>query len=248
MKFLADIGNSQVKIAISKDEKITKIKTFSLGEINLIKQHIINICKKEKSSLLYSSVVSSDFEDKFRDFASKIFIRVDKFKSSKSFLSVKNAYSMANKLGTDRWLQIIGAHKIYKQNTMIVSFGSAVSIDYVSSKGIHKGGVLLSGADRYVKCFSDIHNLKTIKLSKMKNTKSRILENETSKQITMGYELMISSSINKIYSELNKKSQNKVLLILSGSYAKNISGIVAEKKIIEPYFVLKSLALIEKYT
>ena len=79
MKFLADIGNSQVKIAISKDEKITKIKTFSLGEINLIKQHIINICKKEKSSLLYSSVVSSDFEDKFRDFASKIFIKVNKF-------------------------------------------------------------------------------------------------------------------------------------------------------------------------
>ena len=247
MKLLADIGNSQIKIAISKDEKITKVKTFSLKEINLVQQHFRNICKKEECSLFYSSVIGDDFEEEFTNFVSKIFMKVNKFKSSKSFLSVKNAYSMPSKLGSDRWLQIIGAHEAYKQNTMIVSLGSAISIDYVSSKGIHKGGVLLSGADRYTKCFSDIHNLKAIKLSKFSNTKAKILENTTTKQIAMGYELMISSSINKIYSDLNSKSKKKVLLILSGSYAKNISGIVATKKIIEPYFVLKSLALIEKY-
>tara|TARA_Y100000768_G_scaffold355656_1_gene309479 strand:+ start:31 stop:777 length:747 start_codon:yes stop_codon:yes gene_type:complete len=247
MKFIADIGNSQIKIAISEDEKISKIKTFSLSDINLVQQYFTNVCKMEKCSLFYSSVVGSDLEKKFINLASKIFKKVDKFKSTKSFLSVKNAYSTPSKLGSDRWLQIIGAHKMYKQNTMIVSFGSAVSIDYVSSKGIHKGGVLLSGADRYTKCFSDIHNLKAIKLSKVTNAKSKILENNTTKQVAIGYELMISSSINKIYSELNRKSQKKVLLILSGSYAKNISGIVAMNKITEPYFVLKSLALVEKY-
>tara|TARA_B100000900_G_C20402505_1_gene643345 strand:+ start:108 stop:854 length:747 start_codon:yes stop_codon:yes gene_type:complete len=247
MKFIADIGNSQIKIAISEDEKISKIKTFSLRDINLIQHYFTNVCKMEKCSLFYSSVVGSDLEKKFINLASKIFKKVDKFKSTKSFLSVKNAYSTPSKLGSDRWLQIIGAHKMYKQNTMIVSFGSAVSIDYVSSKGIHKGGVLLSGADRYIKCFSDIHNLKAIKLSKVTNAKSKILENNTTKQVAIGYELMISSSINKIYSELNRKSQKKVLMILSGSYAKNISGIVAMNKITEPYFVLKSLALVEKY-
>ena len=247
MKLIADIGNSHIKIAISEDEKIFKIKTFSLRDINLIQQYFANICKKEKCSLFYSSVAGSDFEKKFRNLASKIFMKVDKFKSTKSFLSVKNAYSTPSKLGSDRWLQIIGAHKIYKQNTMIVSFGSAVSIDYVTLKGVHKGGVLLSGADRYTKCFSDIHNLKAIKLSRMTNAKSKILENNTTKQIATGYELMISSSINKIYSELNSKSQKKVLLVLSGSYAKNISGIVATNKVTEPYFVLKSLALVEKY-
>ena len=247
MKFLADIGNSQIKIAVSKDEKISKIKTFLHKDISLIQQYFTKFCKREKCSLFYSSVVGSDFEKKFRNLISKNFIKVDKFKSSKSFLSVKNAYSTPSKLGCDRWLQIIGAHKIYKQNTMVVSFGSAVSIDYVSSKGIHKGGVLLSGADRYTKCFSDIHNLKAIKLPKAINTKSKILENNTTKQIAIGYELMISSSINKIYSELDSKSQKKVLLILSGSYAKNISGIVATNIVMEPYFVLKSLALVEKY-
>ena len=247
MTILADIGNSQIKTAISQDDKITKIKTFSLKDMNLVKRYFKNICKKEKCSLLYSSVLGRDFEKEFKSATNNIFKKINKFKSMKSFLSVKNSYSTPSKLGSDRWAQIVCAHKIYKSNTMIVSFGSAVSIDYVTSTGLHKGGMLLSGADRYTKCFSDIHNLKTIKLSRTMDNKCRILQSDTSKQIATGYELMISSTINKIYSELNKKSKKKILLILSGSYAKNISNIIASKKIIEPYFVLKSLALLEKY-
>ena len=53
---------------------------------------------------------------------------------------------------------------MYKENIMLVSCGSAISIDFVTKKGIHKGGMLLSGAERYTKCFSDIHNLKNYEL------------------------------------------------------------------------------------
>ena len=63
----------------------------------------------------------------------------------------------------------------------------------------------------------------------------------------MGYIIMISSSINKIYSELNKNKKKDILLLLSGSYAENISNSITAKSLIEPNFVLKSLALIEKY-
>ena len=247
MKVLADIGNSRIKLGIFKDEKITKIKTFSSKDLNLVKKYFINICKKEKSSLLYSSVQGSDFEKEFRHITKNIFKTINQFKSTKSFLSVKNAYSSPSKLGSDRWAQVIGANAIYKDNIMIVSCGSAISIDYVTSKGIHKGGVLLSGADRYTNCFSDIHNLKGIKLSKCKREALSTLESSTVKQIALGYELMISSSINEIYFKLNRKSQKEVLLLLTGSYAAYLSNINAKNKIIEPYFVLKSLALIENY-
>ena len=247
MIVLADIGNSQIKVAISKNEDVTRIKTFSLNDLHLVKNYFSDICKTEKPNLLYSSVLGNNFEKKFRNITKKFFRKVTQFKSTKSFLSVKNAYNIPHKLGSDRWSQVIGAHMIYQSNTMIVSCGSAISIDYVTSKGSHKGGILLSGANRYTKCFSDIHNLKDIKLSKRTKSPSNIIENTTAKQISSGYELMISSCINKIYSDLNRESQKEVLLLLSGSYAADISNIIAKNKIIEPHFVLKSLCMIENY-
>ena len=247
MKVIADIGNSRIKIAISQNKKISRVKTFSLKEIITIKKYLINICNKQTCSLFYSCVLGDDFEKEFRSIMEKIFIKITRFKSTKSFLSVKNAYKSPSKLGSDRWAQIICAHKLYRDNIMIVSCGSAISIDFVTIKGIHKGGMLLSGVERYIKCFSDIHNLKGIKLSRTRRVKMFSLENSTQKQIGMGYEIMVSSSINKIYSELNSSVREDVLLILSGSYAKSISNIEVKKKIIEPHFVLKSLALIENY-
>jgi len=247
MIVLADIGNSQIKIATSNNEALTRIKTFPLNDLHLVKKYFSDISKTEKPNLLYSSVLGNNFEKNFRNITKKFFRKVIQFRSTKSFLSVKNAYNIPNKLGSDRWAQVIGAHIIYKSNTMIVSCGSAISIDYVTSKGSHKGGILLSGANRYTKCFLDIHNLKDIKLSRRTKSSLNVIENTTAKQISSGYELMISSSINKIYSELNKGSQNEVLLLLSGSYAADISNIIAKNKIIEPHFVLKSLCMIENY-
>ena len=160
-------------------------------------------------------------------------------------MTVKNCYYQPDKLGSDRWAQIVAAHKIFKKNTMIVSCGSAISIDYVTATGIHKGGLILSGAERYNNCFFDIHNLKNIKLSNNLNNNSSILQSNTLKQITMGYRVMISSSINEIYSSLCQRGKSKPNLLITGSYSKNISRDLKIKCLVEPYFVLKSLALIQ---
>ncbi len=62
----------------------------------------------------------------------------------------------------------VAAKSIFKKDCVIVSCGSAVSIDCVTKNGSHKGGLLMSGAERYINCFSDIHNLKNIKLTQTK--------------------------------------------------------------------------------
>ena len=159
-------------------------------------------------------------------------------------MTVRNCYNQPGKLGSDRWAQIVAAHKIFKKNTMIVSCGSAISIDYVTATGIHKGGLILSGAERYNNCFLGIHNLKSIKLSNNLNN-SNILQANTLKQITTGYKVMISSSINEVYSSLCQRGKPRPNLIITGGYSKNISRDLKIKCLVEPYFVLKSLALIQ---
>ena len=245
MKLLVDIGNSQVKLAETHNQNLLKIKSFPLEDITKCYNYITKTYTDKDCTLFYSSVLSDKFNKEFKKNLKGIFVKITEFKSTKSLLSVKNCYSQARKLGPDRWAQIIAAHKIFKKNTMIVSCGSAISIDYVTASGNHKGGLILSGAERYSNCFSDIHNLKNLKLSINQNKNSNILQSNTLKQITMGYRVMISSSINNIYSNLCQSSKSKPKLLITGSYSKNISGDLKVKCIVEPHFVLKSLALIQ---
>ena len=244
MKLLTDIGNSQIKIAQNDNQKLLKIKSFSIEDIEKFRKYITKTYAKKGCELFYSSVLGDKFNRKFKKILKGIFISETQFKSTKSFMTVKNCYNQPGKLGSDRWAQIVAAHKIFKKNTMIVSCGSAISIDYVTATGIHKGGLILSGAERYNNCFLDIHNLKNIKLSNNPNN-SNILQSNTLKQITTGYKVMISSSIGAIYSSLCQKGKSKPNLLITGSYSQNISRDLKIKCLVEPYFVLKSLALIQ---
>ena len=244
MKLLADIGNSQIKIAENDNQKLRKIKSFSIEDIQKFRKYITKTYTRKDCALFYSSVLGDKFNRKFKKTLKGIFISETQFKSTKSLMAARNCYNQPGKLGSDRWAQIVAAHKIFKKNTMIVSCGSAISIDYVTATGIHKGGLILSGAERYNNCFLDIHNLKNIKLNNNLNN-SNILPSNTLKQITTGYKVMISSSINEIYSSLCQGGKSKPNLLITGSYSKNISRDLKIKCLVEPYFVLKSLALIQ---
>jgi type III pantothenate kinase len=245
MKLLADIGNSQIKVAETKNQNLRKIKSFPLEDMDKFHKYITKTYINKDCTFFFSSVLGDKFNREFKKKLKGIFVKETEFKSTKSLLSVKNFYPQASKLGSDRWAQIVAAYIIFKKNIMIVSCGSAISIDYVTGSGNHKGGLILSGAERYSNCFSDIHNLKNIKLSINQNKNSKILQSNTFKQITAGYRVMISSSINEIYSNLCQKSKPKPKLLITGSYSKNISRDLKIKCMVEPYFVLKSLALIQ---
>ena len=245
MKLLADIGNSQIKIAETTNQKLLNIRSFPIEDFERFSKYVNTTYNNKNPSLFFSSVLGDKFNKEFRKIFEDLYIKATQFKSSKSLLTVKNCYNQPQKLGSDRWAQIVAAHKILKSNTMIVSCGSVISIDYVTRKGCHKGGLLLSGAEKYSNCFLDIHNLKSVKLTNNKKTSSCILQPNTAKQISMGYRIMISSSITETYSSLCQTGKPKPKLLITGSYSKNISGDLKIKCLVEPYFVLKSLAIIQ---
>ncbi|MCP5424122.1 MAG: type III pantothenate kinase [Gammaproteobacteria bacterium] len=59
---------------------------------------------------------------------------------------VQNAYSNPKQMGVDRWVAMIGARAQTKQACCIVDCGTAITIDALSSRGEHQGGVIFPGA------------------------------------------------------------------------------------------------------
>ena len=245
MNIVADIGNSQIKIAIERKNGISRVKAFQSDDFVNIKKYLKSLDYDNKPYLFYSSVLGANYNKKLIKTLNSFFEKITKFKSTRSFLSTTNSYKKASSLGSDRWAQIVAAKNIFKKDCIIVSCGSAISIDCVTKNGTHKGGMLMSGAERYINCFSDIHNLKKIRLTQTK--KNNLLQTDTAEQINVGYRTMISASIHKIYEEFKKNTKSKPTVIVSGSYARQIASYIEINTSVEPFFVLKSLAFIKRY-
>ena len=244
MNIVADIGNSQIKIAIERKNGISRVKAFQSDDFVNIKKYLKSLDYDNKPYLFYSSVLGANYNKKLIKTLNSFFEKITKFKSTRSFLSTTNSYKKASSLGSDRWAQIVAAKNIFKKDCIIVSCGSAISIDCVTKNGTHKGGMLMSGAGRYINCFSDIHNLKNIRLTQTK--KNNLLQTDTAEQINVGYRTMISASIHKIYEEFKKNTKSKPTVIVSGSYARQIASYIEINTSVEPFFVLKSLAFIKR--
>ena len=244
MNIVADIGNSQIKIAIERRNGISNVKAFRSNDFKNIKKYLMSIDYNNKPYLFYSSVLGANYDKKLIKILKSFFEKITAFKSTRSLLSTTNSYRKASNLGSDRWAQIVAAKSIFKKDCVIVSCGSAISIDCVTKNGTHKGGLIMSGAEGYLNCFSDIHNLKNIKLTQTK--KNNLLQTDTVGQINVGYRTMITASVHKVYEEFKKNTKSKPTIIISGSYARQIASYIEINTLVEPFFVLKSLAFIKR--
>ena len=64
MNFVADIGNSQFKIAIERKDGVFKTKAFRLNDFVNIKKYLEALINETKPDLLYSSVLDTSYDKK----------------------------------------------------------------------------------------------------------------------------------------------------------------------------------------
>jgi type III pantothenate kinase len=58
---------------------------------------------------------------------------------------MRSLYHDSSKLGADRWAAMIGVRALSNKNTLIVNAGTATTIDFLGSNGLHYGGWILPG-------------------------------------------------------------------------------------------------------
>lgn len=61
------------------------------------------------------------------------------------FTGMRTLYQNPEKLGADRWAAILGARALSTSNTLVMSMGTASTIDLLGANGVHYGGWILPG-------------------------------------------------------------------------------------------------------
>ena len=242
---VVDIGNTLTKICLINDSsKILKEYSVETNEL-LIKNNIhklfFPILKKNiKKKILFSSVVPNIY-NKINQFLKK--------KNFKSFeiknLSLKKILKINidnyKQLGSDRIANAIGAFNLFKDNCLIVDFGTATTLDIVVKPGIYEGGVIAPGIKLSILNLSK--STAALPIFKLKSN-SKIFGKNTKDALNAGFLWGYQGLISNIVKKINFKFKRKFKIILTGGYADIFSKFIYNNSTTDKHITIKGIMFI----
>ncbi|MEM7027683.1 MAG: type III pantothenate kinase [Pseudomonadota bacterium] len=241
MKLLLDIGNSAISWLLRDDREIIQKNRF-FYEIENIEQifqeHFSSLT--EINTVLISSVLASEQNKRISDWCkAKWDPTVWQAETSSEFAGLINSYTEPQKLGVDRWLSMIAARAEFDHHLLIVDCGTAVTIDKISSDGMHDGGFILPG----LLMLQEAVISKSNRINAESITNGDILlANNTQDAISNGAKLSIIASIEYVISEFKKN--DKLTVIITGGDALPIMNNLSANIVHRPMLVLDGLFIV----
>ena len=146
MFLLIDIGNTKTKWMLRDNKSIYKHDSFLTEDID---QDLFKFDEKVRK-IVISNVAGFEKEAILKIKLKNFSCPIEFIKPHKKLNHLINNYQDATKLGTDRWLSALSVSHDIKKTAVIVSVGTAVTIDYLSfdqknNQHTFEGGVILPG-------------------------------------------------------------------------------------------------------
>lgn len=134
-----DAGNSAVKLAVFKEDKIV----YSVTEESINEQNIVEIANMHECENIIVSSVRENLN--INDAELNQNFNYHRF-SSESIIPIKNYYKSPQTLGLDRLAAVIGANHIYKNlNVLVIDAGTCITYDMIDEDGNYYGGSISAG-------------------------------------------------------------------------------------------------------
>ena len=239
MNLIIDIGNSFVKLAVFRDDKLEKKEVIEaeniLDNIRLLNNIYPSINKAIISSVGKLKKKDINTIDKYFDLL---------ILNSEAKLPFKNLYKTPKTLGVDR-IALVSAsvNKFPKSNTLIIDSGTCITYDFINSKNEYLGGAISPGMQmRYKSLNTFTANLPLLQSEIPDN----ITGQSTNESIHSGVVYGIIKEIEGII-ETYKLKYSDLTVILTGGDAKFLSKQLKSSIFANSNFLLEGLNFILQY-
>ena len=146
---LLDIGNTRLKWALCTARAFTRQGVMPLSSLRRSDAPLRALMARMPTgvSIVACNVAGAALEARVRACAKAAQLSGVRFvQSTARAAGVRNGYREAWRLGADRWVAMIGAHASRPRRALcLVSIGSALTIDLLTSAGLHLGGCIAPG-------------------------------------------------------------------------------------------------------
>ena len=225
MIILGDIGNTETKICLVKNNKIIKkILIPSKGKkINILNRYFKTFQFSKLKKILFCSVVPTTFKELKDYFSKKTDVKCFELKelNLKSILKIDVNYKQ---VGSDRLANAISVLKKNK-NFIILDFGTATTFDVLIGNN-YKGGIISPGIKLSLNTLSDNASLiPKINLKKM----SKVIGKDTKSAVRSGFFWGYAGLIDNIINLIKKETKKSFKVIITGGFSKLFENSIKTK-------------------
>ena len=225
MIILGDIGNTETKICLIKNDKIfKKILIPSKGKkIHILNRYFKRFNFSEVEKILFCSVVPTTFKEIKNYFRKKTTVKCYELKelNLKSILKIDVNY---NQVGSDRLANAISVSSKNK-NFVILDFGTATTFDILIGKN-YKGGIISPGIKLSLNTLSDKASLiPKINLKKM----SKVIGKDTKSAVRSGFFWGYAGLIDNVINLIKKETKKSFELVITGGFSKLFKNSIKMK-------------------
>jgi len=245
MYILGDIGNSETKLfLVNSKNRIIKYKNFPSKEINnKVLNNNFNSLTNDYSKIekiLFCSVVPKSYSLIKKFLYKKIRKKCYEVKDLK-LRSLMNIDVNYKEVGSDRLTNAIGLLN-YKDNFIILDFGTATTFDVITKKS-YKGGVIAPGIKISLNTLSDKATLiPKIKLKKIKD----IIGIDTISAVRSGFFWGYAGLIDNIFNLIKKETRKSFKLVITGGFSDLFKNSIKSKVVQDKDITVKGLIKISK--
>ena len=247
---IGDIGNTSTKICIInnrelKPKKILLLESKKINSKKLVIKKLSKFLKKKSinKKALFSSVVPK-YEMILRKILKKKYkIQLIEIKKKEIKKIVKINVKNKKQVGSDRIANAVGVFTKYKNNCIVLDFGTATTFDVVTKNGFYNGGVIAPGVNLSIKSLSN--NADLIPNFSIKKQK-KIIGKNTLEALRSGFYWGYSGLINNIILKIEKETKKKYKIIFTGGYAKMFKDAIKKPFIIDKNLTIKGILEIFK--
>lgn len=145
MMLLLDIGNSRIKWAMVEAGRQSKMGSLEHSSMSSLQQVFAR--SPEPSRILVSNVAGEEVASRVSELCAVWARPVEFIKAKPEQCGVRNGYVQTQRLGSDRWAALIAAWHDVQGACLVVSCGTATTVDALSARGAFLGGLILPGLD-----------------------------------------------------------------------------------------------------
>lgn len=237
MELVIDIGNTNTKLALFKDNELIKIFVFENFELGHL-ERIFDVHKVTKTIL--SSVKKPQVDIiTFLTNQGK-WLKFD----NTTPLPINIKYLTPETLGVDRIAAAVGAHMLYPNKpALAIDLGTCITYDFVTKEGDYLGGGISPGLNMRFKALNEF----TDRLPLVSpNNNFKLIGVSTQSSIVSGVQNGIVEEVKGVIKKY-KRQYPGVQIVLSGGDAIFLANMLKNKIFALPELVLIGLQKILKY-
>lgn len=139
-RLLLDAGNTRLKWVVVEDGQWQAQGSAHYSDLSALTRVL-----GQEAACYIASVVRVQHVDQITSLLAHYSISHTWLSTQAQFADVINTYANPQQLGVDRWMSLIAARQRSQAATLVVSAGTAMTVDALSAEGKFMGGLIVPG-------------------------------------------------------------------------------------------------------